>query len=1001
MGGNRAVLGEYRTLEDALWAELEELQRQDALARLTVVVPSTWLVRHLTVAAARRFPDGLFGVRLITFFGLALELADALSAPSSLAAPIVHERLLLHWLESRDPGGSLFGMDLRTYDFASALAGAVRDLRDAAVPSDPHVVLDGLRLAAGESASRLTAMDVRKFGVLLEAYGSYGAALEAAGLQDRAAVFQRAAGGAARAADPLIFYGFYDMTQVQADLLTELARHQHLVLLVPNGRPPDVWRFGQWFRDTFVPTVTATAHRLPPVEEPPRPEIHSAAGEADEVWFCAKEIRRLLDDGCPAREIAVVARTLEPYLVRVNAVFPEHCISYTGVPGLPLLDHPLAQSIRSFFRLALDDFPRQAVLDVIGHPLFRAEQRRDRWSLLAARLRIHRGSDWFRLGSPMAETRKDLPAADLRRLAETVASLMGRTWPDIASWREHAAAHRRAIDDAFRTEALLEQEAAVVRTVGEVLDTLGILDRLGGAVSRADFLEAFERECERRVLPPRDTEGVAVLDAMAIRGLSFRHVFLLGLNARVFPRFIVEVPFVSDAVRREVFRVMGHHLAVRTDGYDEERLLFHLVRSAASERFVCVYQRTDARGRMRDPSPLLRSYLPLDRSLIDAVPRTEAGKRARGNVRTPREIMLEAPDAEEALRVFGRAGDVLARARAFLRQIECEGELTGYEGRVGPLPAPWARRAAGLTASRLEDFGTCPFKYFAADVLGLAAPGDEACEDDLSPREIGRLMHAILARLYTQGIEGSIAGAPAVRAVAAQVCDELERDEGLRVGGLAALRVEQVVRAVEAFVAWDLAHLGAWVPTWVEAPVSGEVGGVPIRGILDRIDRDPSGRLRIIEYKRRFGGPWRIALETLGRRGRKLQAPLYLGLVEGARLGGDGPGPTEIVLQFIENYASDDPTVEPIRERCHSRRLDAETWTSVQPDISRVVQVFGGLIRDGWFFIRPQDGPRGHCAQCDFGNVCRKGDARAPTKAARMAQLRSYWGIVRPQPPRP
>jgi RecB family exonuclease len=1004
MAGNRVVLGEYRELQDALWLEIEELQHDDPLARVTVVVPSLWLVRHLTAAAARRFPRGLFGVRFTTFFSVAMELAGDAAARRPLAHPIVHERLLLQWLAVRDPEGRLFGHDLRTYDFAGALASAVRDLRDAAVPEDPRLVVDGLEQAAREPGSRLTAADIRKFSVLLEAYGWYVNALGAAGVLDRAAVFLRASAGGARASTPLLFYGFYDMTQVQADLVTALAREQLLTLFIPSGAPADVWRFGQWFRDTFVPTVTAETRRLPPRGAPPEPEIHSAVGEADEVWFCATEIRRLLDRGCLPQDIAVVARTLDPYAVHVKAVFRRHCIPYTGVPGLPLLEHPFAQAVRLFFRLALDDFPRQAVLDVVCHPLFRADERRARWSLCAAQMGIRRGRDWswldggedLRTGEP-ERSRCTGAAADIRGLGKAVASLMHRAWPDVASWREHAEAHRSAVREAFRAEGLLDQEAEVLGAVHDVLDTLAGLERFGGAVSRAEFVEAYERECRRRVLGAGSEEGVAILDAMGIRGLSFRHVFLLGLNARVFPRFIVEEPFVSDAVRREVFRVMGHHLAVRTDGYDEERLLFHLVRSAAAERFVCVYQRADARGRLRDPSPFLRPYLPLDRSRVDAVPRAEAGKRMRECARTPQEIVLEAADVEAALRVFGRDADRYARARAFLRRVEGTSEVTEYEGRTGPLAAHWGRRTgAGIAVSRLEDFGVCPFKYFAADVLGLAQADDDAREDDLSPPEIGRLLHRVLARLYTQRVEGLTDGSAAVRMVAEQVSQELEREEGLRVRGIAALRLEQIVRAVEAFAAWDLAHLGTWVPSWFEVPVEGEVGGVQIRAVLDRVDRDAaSGALRIVEYKRRFGDPWRTDLRTLARRGRKLQAPLYMSVATAAALGEGGAHAAEIVVQFVENYARDDPALETIRERCHIRRLDAQAWTSMRPEISRIVQVFAGLVRDGWFFVRPQDGPRGHCARCDFPTVCRKDAARSAWKAEQAGELGAYWRIVR------
>jgi ATP-dependent helicase/nuclease subunit B len=325
--------------------------------------------------------------------------------------------------------------------------------------------------------------------------------------------------------------------------------------------------------------------------------------------------------------------------------------------------------IRLFFRAALEEFPRAAVLDVVCHPLFRAPSPRHHWNLLARVLRISRGGDWRRLdryvetGYPLAAHSLDrdqrevtIAAEEVAGLRRAISALMSLSGPDRTSWRDHAEVHRAALDEAVSTDSLLEDEAAVLHAIRGVLGSLSLLDRKCAPVSRQGFLDAFERECQRQFLENTSVCGVAVLDAMAVRGLAFRYVFLVGMNARLFPRFIVEEPFISDAVRREVFRVLGHHLAIRMDGYDEERLLFHLVRGTASERLVCVYQRADAKGRLRDPSPFLRPFLPLDRASIDAIPHAQSARRARAVVRTPREQILAASDTERVLAAFGARG---------------------------------------------------------------------------------------------------------------------------------------------------------------------------------------------------------------------------------------------------------------------------------------------------------------------------------------------------------
>ncbi len=1006
----RAVLGEYRALEDALWREIDSIQRRDRLARATVVAPSAELLRHLKLAAARRYPRGLFGIRFATLFRFALDLAGA-RVRTFVSSPLFFEELLLQWLRSgRAAAGPLAVGQADTYDVAGAVVAAVRDLRDAAVPTDPTFVIECLRDAATEAGTRLTALDLQKFALLLEAYRYYGERLAAVEVADRAAVFQAAASAGERA-EPLLIFGFYDMVQVQADLVAELARHGSVVLFVPAGADAEAWRFGAWFRDTFVPSVTRDVERLAAPPDPPRPEIHNAAGEADEVWHCAKDIRRVLDEGCAAEEIAVVARTLGSYLPHVDAMFETHCIPWTGPPAHHLLDHPLAQAVRLLFRLSLDGFPRGAVLDVVCHPLFRATAGRRHWGPLARRLHIRRGADWERLRRVAGEGTDvfadtgtgTVPPEEVRAFATAVAALLERPWPERAGWAVHAAAHAETLAWAFSEEDASVEERAVVAELRAVLEVLGGHAVLGEAVPRAAFVEAFDRECARRTLGTGPGRGVVVIDAMGLRGLSFRHVFVLGLNARTFPRFMVEEPFISDAVRREVFRSLGHHLAVRMDGYDEERLLFHVVRSAATERCVCIYQRADVKGRLRDPSPFLRPYLPPERAQVPRVPGSDMGKRAAPVVHTPRELVLLAPDVEHALAVFGYDAAAYARGCAMLRALSDPGRVSEFEGVTGPLPEFWDRRARGsIQPTQLEIYGACPFRFFAEHVLGLSI--EEGMDGDLTPREIGRLLHAILEAFYREWRDRVERNgvAPAVRAVAARVFADFEAAAGMRLDGLRAVECERLVRAVEAFGVWDLAHLGPWRPTWFEAAAETEFAGVHIRGRLDRVDRHvETGALRVVEYKRRYSSIWKTSLATQAIRGRKLQPHLYLAAAPAvARRNGAGAKvATGIVFHFVESYLRHTGAVDPHADRRLQQGLSAAEAERVRDGVERTVAIFATMIRNGWFFIRPDEGRGGACTFCQLGTVCRKGYPGLRHKVAPGAvpELRPYWEVVQPR----
>src|SRR5439155_1485388 len=117
-----------------------------------------------------------------------------------------------------------------------------------------------------------------------------------------------------------------------------------------------------------------------------------------------------------------------------------------------------------------------------------------------------------------------------------------------------------------------------------------------------------------------------------------------------------------------------------------------------------------------------------------------------------------------------------------------------------PLAPEWARRSVGrLSPTRLERFATCPFRYFAEEVLRVLPPDDAADGEDLSPREIGTLTHALLEELY-----GRLAARDFERdqldaelaAAATTVAAAFERRAHVPLRGILAARFAEVVRAV-------------------------------------------------------------------------------------------------------------------------------------------------------------------------------------------------------------
>jgi ATP-dependent helicase/nuclease subunit B len=116
-----------------------------------------------------------------------------------------------------------------------------------------------------------------------------------------------------------------------------------------------------------------------------------------------------------------------------------------------------------------------------------------------------------------------------------------------------------------------------------VFAELRALDRLDVNVTWDEWADTFAEMLARatRPLAPPSHHGVQVLDAMAARGLGFRALFLIGMNEKLFPRYIHEDGFLRDRHRLVLSETLGYKIDQKLQGYGEEALLFELLRASA------------------------------------------------------------------------------------------------------------------------------------------------------------------------------------------------------------------------------------------------------------------------------------------------------------------------------------------------------------------------------------------------------------------------------------
>ncbi|MGH7229628.1 MAG: PD-(D/E)XK nuclease family protein, partial [Nitrospiraceae bacterium] len=1025
------------------------------LAPLAIVVPSDSLRQRLKWLLCMEQGHSLLDVHFLTFFQVAIRLlTEANSFEAAHLRPEFFFRELVHHLLDVEAPGSRWASLSEMPGAWGALIATLRDLKDAQV--DEKSALEAL------SQSQLdTDQLVRS---LLKLYRTFLDEKERMRAYDQDDLAAQAMNHVAQSRflgrqHRVLYYGFYDLTQVQLDLFRAVARAYPVTLFFPLVRDHPAYAFADRFFERYLHgLVTRASDAVTLTTRPGRrslaalfdrtqgsrdregraaplgPACHilSVSGRLDEVTIVAKDILRLVEErGCSFRDVGLVARTLSGYETIIPRVFDEHSIPFTSTMGRPLGVWPYIKSVIQLLDIRVWGFRREQVIDLLSSPCIRyaalcpscESPRPDLWDLASRRLGITKGlEDWRRLTAflerdlPLGDDEEReligprIPAQQVRGLWLAVSTLGEalNALPDTATWIEYAdqlaSLCQRFLDADVGPPA--GDQTATASLMDRFSDGLDELRRLGDIrpeVSLPDFDAAFRRLMDVVVLPLESTQGdgVQVLDAMAARGVPFRALYVLGLNEKVFPRFIHEDAFLRDRVRRLLEVDLGFKIQEKLAGYDEEKLLFYLLCNAARDELTLLYQRADDAGRPLVPSSYLSEVeLAIGQSEV-TVPRRLAKKFA--GVPQYRIEYLSASELTMKLLLDRRlprrllheghpAGALIERGLRILHEQEqVRARLGPYDGMTGPLQTFWQTlRTSGVSPTGLQEYAKCPFRYFAGRVLRLEPLTVPESVDQVGPLELGTLAHRILRMCLETLRAGGYFVDPAQSAAdpfavleetASVVFEDYARSQPVGYPLIWSLRQEGLVGFLRGVLHDDLAELsGKWEPVLFEEEMKGRLSvsledatqepeDLPVSGRLDRVDWCRSANIyRIIDYKFRASskpGPLDKNLKLGAARGLRLQPPFYLLMAEStvpSKLNQTSVQPTCDAVWFYY--------LAPNWDRALTRvRFPGDAWSSGlrEPLRKAISQMLNG-IRLGRFFIYPS----AFCDGCDYRLVCRK-----------------------------
>jgi ATP-dependent helicase/DNAse subunit B len=758
-----------------------------------------------------------------------------------------------------------------------------------------------LRAWAGEDVRR--APYARDLGRI---YSEYAAELERLGRVDSELHAWRAidalrAAPVAWGADPVLFYGFDDLTGIQRDAVQTLAGPVGAAVTVSLTYEPgrealaaraetvealrplatEVVSLGPQ-DDHYADASRQVLHHLerhlfaagaPRLESPDggtrdAVTLLEAGGERAEAELVASEILALIGDGVRPEEIAVLYRSPSPLIARV---LTQYGIRLAAGASIPFGQTTLGGSVLAAARCAWQpgEASSDELLAFLRTPGLTADPEPvDALDALARRRALSSASDLRRaIDAGEAPALSELAGALV--LLDELAAAGSEAAPGAglcALARSLLAAPYQGRAPDLHGDAALD--AAALGALAGAVDDLSALDPEPTAGELLELLAELAVDAGDAAVDEPGT--VLVSDPISVRARRFRVVFVCGLQEGAFPLAGHVEPFLPDERRRELAAVSGLVLRAREDALAAERYLFYAAVSRATERVYLAYRSSDEDGNLALPSPFIADVAEL------LWPDWTQSRRRR--------LLADVVWAPE------RAPTVIERERGLAALLAPRaGEPPEPARTLGAQALTRVRHTRVVSAGALERYGDCPVRWLVESQLSprRLAPDEE-------PLVRGSLIHELLERLLA-----ALGGPVTERSLpdALEILDgltaELQRGaRGLGAGAPPVVR-EGALRAIEAGLRRYLEHEArtseGWTPVALERRfgfTDEEPGSLPplalgdgpepvlVRGAIDRIDVDASRHALVRDYKsgaRRADWP-----AARWRPDRRLQVALYM-----------------------------------------------------------------------------------------------------------------------------
>lgn len=515
-------------------------------------------------------------------------------------------------------------------------------------------------------------------------------------------------------------------------------------------------------RDFYSPFATVCTDKTDDIN------IYCAADIEDECAFTARKIRKLNREGVRCRDITVIYRDEEKYETKLKAAFRKYEVPVFEDRREPIDNQPIILFVRSVLKICAGGFSTENMMKLLKtglSPLSTQEiaelenyvymwqidgaKWKNEWSFNPNGFSENK-TDKNRLKiinkmrssvtDPLVSLREEIKNKDGEEISAAIYNFLRETGTDMRL-KELAI----SLEEDGEITLALEQEQIwdmLMETLNECA-----LSLKGIEVSAEKYLDMFDLSLSVRTLGrvPNGIDEVTVGAASRIKTRNTKIVFVLGLNAGVFPAVAGNGGLLSDK-DKTILLQNGLELfdLNKYKSIEEKFIAYNAVCRAREKVYLSYALRGGPGDDKKTPSEIITF---ISKQFPNAVMRTT------DELTTEEKIEGRQAAFELLAEHFRENGYYSKNLLAYFSA------LPEYENRIEAL-----RRAAGgtdfrfknpevskelfgmkmyLSATRVERYETCPFSYFCQYGMG-AEPRKRAV---LDPSQSGTIVHYVLEKL--------------------------------------------------------------------------------------------------------------------------------------------------------------------------------------------------------------------------------------------------------------